>query len=139
MFITHNKVRMHDTDMAGILYFANQFRYVHDALEDIFTAEDYPFEALFHRENFIFVFAHVEADYLKPLKIGDNLDVHVHMEKIGRSSLIFAYHIYRAQEELVGTAKTVQVCLEKSSRQKMAIPAAFRAKFEKYLVPTTSR
>jgi len=134
MFIAHNQVRMHDTDMAGILYFANQFRFVHDALEDIFSVEGYTFDNLFQEQEFIFVIVHVEADYLAPLKVSDKLEIHISIEKIGNSSMTMLYHIYRDNHELVGTAKTVQVCLNRESRSKITIPDVVRQKFAKYLL-----
>ncbi len=133
-FISLNKVRMHDTDMAGILYFARQFRFVHDALEDLFEFEGYKFDDLFQRYDFIFVIAHAEAAYLKPLKAGDKLEVHLSIEKIGSSSVIMLYDLYNDSQELVGTAKTVHVCLERIARIKTCIPADIRSRFSKYLI-----
>jgi 1,4-dihydroxy-2-naphthoyl-CoA hydrolase len=133
MFISRNKVRMNDTDMAGILYFANQFRYAHDALEDFFESEGFTFDRLVNGIGFVFVIAHAEADYLQPLKVGDPLEVHVGIEKMGNTSISFVYKIYR-NSQLVGTAKTVHVCLEMQNRSKTTIPDLFRAKFSKYLL-----
>lgn len=137
-FISINKVRMHDTDMAGILYFARQFRFVHDALEDLFESEGYKFEDLFQDYNFIFVIVHAESDYIKPIKVGDKLEVHLSIEKMGDSSVILLYEIYRDGQELVGTAKTVHVCLERIARIKMSIPDDIRSRFTKYVVNKNS-
>lgn len=132
-FISFNKVRMHDTDMAGILYFARQFRFVHDALEDLLESEGYKIDDLFQHHPFIFVIVHAESDYLKPLKAGDKLETHVTLERMGESSIILFYEIYKAGKELAGTAKTVHVCLDKTTRAKMNIPAEVRARLSKYL------
>lgn len=123
MFITHNQVRMHDTDMAGILYFPRQFRFAHDALEDLFAASDLSFHQIFHKENFVFVIVHAEADYLATLQVGDKLEVNVSIERIGSSSFTVMYHFYlESSRKLVGTAKTVHVTLESKSREKIPIP-----------------
>jgi 1,4-dihydroxy-2-naphthoyl-CoA hydrolase len=134
MFISYNKVRMHDTDMAGILYFARQFRFAHDAFEDFLESEGYSIDSLFHESNFIFVIVHAEADYLAPLKVGDKLEVHVSTEKLGNSSFGFNYEIYKDHKILVGKAKTVHVCLKRTTRLKMPIPQTIRAQLEKHLV-----
>lgn len=135
MFITHNKVRMHDTDMAGILYFANQFRYVHDAWEDLVESEGISFSQVLHQEDFLFVIVHVEADYLASLNIGEHLEVHVSAEKIGTSSFTMLYNIYRDNRELVGRAKTVHVTIDKATRKKIPIPHHLKAKLQKYQIP----
>lgn len=134
MFISYNKVRMHDTDMAGILYFARQFRFAHDAFEDFLESEGYSIASLLHDSNFIFVIVHVEGDYLAPLNVGDKLEVHLSIESLGNSSCGFLYEIYKDKKILVGRAKTVHVCLDRISRKKMTIPNSIRAKLEKHLV-----
>jgi len=134
MFIAYNKVRMHDTDMAGLLYFARQFRFAHDALEDLFEAEGMNFKDLFGQNQYVFVIVHAEADYLMRLHVGDRLEVHLSIERIGETSISFVYNIYRNLHELVGTAKTIHVALDSQTRKKVAIPDDLRQKFTNYLV-----
>ena len=128
MFKAYNKVRMHDTDMAGILYFAKQFRYVHDAFEDLCESLGLGLDTLFHQEEFVFVIVHAEADFLAPLRVGDLLEIEASLEKIGNSSFTIDYNIYRQSDRcLVGTAKTVHVTLDQKSRKKIELPAKLRA------------
>lgn len=133
MFITHNKVRMHDTDMAGILYFPKIYRFVHEALEDLTESEGFSFEHVFHKENFVFVIVHSEADYLSSMRVGDILEVHVGVEKIGNTSFTMLYRIYKAGH-LMGQARTVHVCLSANERIKVAVPERFRKMLEKNLI-----
>lgn len=134
MFTAKNKVRMHDTDMAGILYFANQFRFVHDAFEDFVEMEGITFQQVLQKEDFLFVIVHVEADYLGHLTIGDNLDIHVSVENIGNSAFTILYYIYKKNGFLVGKAKTVHVTLDKATRKKMPIPEHLKILLQKHLV-----
>lgn len=131
-FIAQNKVRMHDTDMAGILYFPRQFRFAHDALEDFIESLGMTFETVFRKEKFVFVIVHAEADYLLPLHVGDKLEVHLTVEKIGTTSFTFNYQIFR-EKILVGTAKTVHVCLDSETRTKIIIPERMKQSLEKYI------
>jgi 1,4-dihydroxy-2-naphthoyl-CoA hydrolase len=134
MFVAINKVRMHDTDMAGVLYFARQFRFAHDALEDFAESEGLGFDRVFHKENFVFVIVHAGADYLVSLKVGDSLEIHLSIERVGNSSFTVDYQIYRQLDNrLVGTAKTVHVTLDSKTRKKIPIPEALRAKLQKHL------
>jgi 1,4-dihydroxy-2-naphthoyl-CoA hydrolase len=135
MFIAHNKVRMNDTDMAGILYFANQFRFVHDAWEDLVESEDISFQTILLSGDFLFVIVHVEADYLAPLNVGDKLNVHVEVEKIGNTSFTMVYHIYKEDKTLVGKAKTTHVTIDKKTRKKISIPPHLKKLLHKFLIP----
>ncbi len=131
-FIAKNKVRMHDTDMAGILYFARQFRFAHDTLEDFFEVEvGINFDDAFKRQKEAFVIVHCEADYLTSLAVGDPLEVHLVVEKIGQTSFTLFYKIYR-KDELVGTVKTVHVAINTSTRKKIEIPENIRHALQKY-------
>ncbi|MCB1111326.1 MAG: acyl-CoA thioesterase [Chlamydiales bacterium] len=135
MYIAHNKVRMHDTDMAGILYFARQFRFVHDALEDMVEEQGLPFDYLFHESDYVFVIVHCEADYYAHLRVGDALEVHISLERVGNTSFTMFYQIFKeADQSLVGTAKTVHVTLDSKTRQKVSIPDILREKLVKHLI-----
>jgi 1,4-dihydroxy-2-naphthoyl-CoA hydrolase len=133
MFLAKNKVRMHDTDMAGILYFPRQFRFAHDALEDFVESEGYSFDKIFNEEKFVFVIVHCEADYHSPLRVGDSINVHVNVERIGTSSFTMAYEIYKADQTHVGSAKTVHVTLDRVTRTKISIPPVLQNSLEKHL------
>lgn len=133
MFIAYNRVRMHDTDMAGILYFARMFRFAHDALEDFLDHEGVHFQDLFRKYDFVFVIAHAEADYKVPLTIGDDLEIHVSTPRIGTTSFSIHYEIFRkADQVLAGTAKTIHVTLNPETRQKIPIPERFKLLLEKH-------
>lgn len=136
MFIAHNQVRMHDTDMAGILFFARQFRFAHDALEDFAASEGFQFNEVFHKGSFLFVIVHAEADYMIPLKVSDKLEVHLTIEQIGHSSFTVAYDIYKVENSkpiLAGRAKTVHVTIDGKKRTKIPIPEDLRKTLKKHL------
>lgn len=135
MFIAKNKVRMHDTDMAGILYFPRQFRFMHDAFEDLMHAEGYCYNELFKSDDFVYVVVHAESDYIKALHVGDDLEVRVAVEAIGTTSFAMCYEIYRLSDRtLVGKGKTVHVTLKNSTRTKIPLPEKLRKTLERYAV-----
>lgn len=133
MFIAYNKVRMHDTDMAGRLYFARQFRFAHDTLEDFFASQEFDFDYVFHKAEFVFVIVHCEADYLAQLRVGDELEIHMVVDKIGKTSFTLDYRIYRkGEKKVVGTVKTVHVTLDSKSGEKILLPEQFRVCLKKF-------
>jgi len=132
MFKAQNKVRMHDTDMAGILYFPRQFRFIHDAWEDMLEAEGISFEEMVHHKKFLFVVVHAEADYFQPLKVGDELEVQIQVVRIGNTSFTMGYEIFKKGGDLVGTGKTVHVCLDSKNRSKIPIPDLLMGILKKY-------
>lgn len=133
MFVSYNQVRMHDVDMAGILYFPRQFRFVHDALEDFSDKNGMAFAHLFQKDKFLFVVVHAESDYFSPLHVGDKLEVHLSISNIGTTSFTIQYKIYKLDKTLTGTAKTVHVTLDWETRKKIPIPKRFKLLLEKHL------
>lgn len=132
MFIAKNQVRMHDTDMAGILYFPRQFRFVHDALEDFTESIGMPFTHIFHDKNFLFVIVHAEADYFVPLHVGDKIEVHLTIAALGKTSFTVDYKIF-SQGILTGRAQTIHVTIDAQTRKKIPIPKEFHHFLEQHL------
>lgn len=133
MFIAKNQVRMHDTDMAGRLYFPRQFRFAHDALEDFLDHEGLNFQQLFHHEDFIIVIVHAEADYYQQVRVGDQLEIHVEVERIGNTSFVIKYQIFKLDKALVGSAKTIHVALDANTLTKVPLPSKMRTILERHL------
>lgn len=134
MYITKNKVRLHDMDMAGRLYFPRQFRFAYDALEDMVADEEFGLDYVFHKADFVFAVVHCEADYFGVMILGEEIDVHLNIERIGNTSFTVFYQIFRQDKTLLGTVKTVHVVIDKKKGVKMAIPDKLRNHLEKYLI-----
>ena len=132
MFVAKNQVRLHDMDMAGLLYFPRQFRFVHDTLEDFMALEGIAFEKMFYENDFMFVIVRCESDYFHPMKLGDKLEIHLHCKEIGRTSFTLLYHIYREDGLEVGRAKTVHVTIDKKMHKKIPVPKKLKTIFEKH-------
>jgi 1,4-dihydroxy-2-naphthoyl-CoA hydrolase len=115
-------VRLHDTDAAGILFFANQFVFVHDAYEELLQLLGLPIASILHVESFILPIVHAEAQYFKPLHVGDEITVALQIGSIGETSFVLVYDLLAADDTLVGKAKTVHVAISKQTQNKIALP-----------------
>jgi len=76
---------MTDTDAAGILYFANQFRIIHAVFEDFIEEHGIDFNALLFNKPYGTVIVHAESNYHHPLTVGDKLDITLTISHIGKS------------------------------------------------------
>ncbi|HBR14038.1 MAG TPA: acyl-CoA thioesterase [Candidatus Omnitrophica bacterium] len=130
MFIYQTKIKLHETDAAGLLFFSNQFKIIHDAYESLLETVGFGFAELIRNKDFFLPIVHAEADYKLPLFVGDCIEIQVVVENVGQTSFTFAYKLLNAAGELVGTAKTVHVTIHKSSHQKIPLPEDMRAKVE---------
>ena len=126
------RVRMHDTDAAGILFFANQFLYMHDTYEEFLRTIGYPMEQLIGTEPFFVPIVHAEAQFTRQLGIGDELVMALKIDRVGNSSYTLEYELHTSEGELAGTGKTVHVSIGRDSRQKIELPQKFREALENY-------
>lgn len=130
MFTYQNKIKLHDTDAAGILFFSHQFEMVHDAYEALLEKIGLGFAELIHHKPYFLPIVHAESDYKMPLTVGDVIEIQVKVVDVGTTSFTFAYRILNAKGELVGTAKTVHVTIDKKTRAKIPLPREMRDKIE---------
>jgi 4-hydroxybenzoyl-CoA thioesterase len=125
-------VRFGDLDEAGIVYYPRLVNYFHVAMEEFFREAleiDYPRFLTEHRLGL--PAARLEVDFLKPLRYGDHLEIEVAIDKIGTSSIVWRYRIFRpADSEAATTARVVTVNVDMDSFDKRPVPDWLRAKLE---------
>lgn len=131
MFIYKTQIKLHDTDAAGILFFGKQFFIVHDAYEKYLEKIGYGFSTLLKKKDYFLPIVHAESTYKSPLYVGDEITVKVQLTNIGKTSITFEYEITNKKGILVGTAKTVHVTINKTTRKKIPLPKAFRLALER--------
>ena len=125
MFTYKTKIRLHDTDAAGIIFFANQFKIVHDAYEDLLEEFGWSFQKMLQGTKYFLPIVHAESDYLIPVMVGDEIVIAIKVGHIGKTSFSFEYTLKRGKT-LVGTAKTVHVTIDQKTRKKITLPLALR-------------
>ena len=130
MYTYQAKIKLHDTDAAGILFFSHQFEIVHDAYEALLEHIGFGFAELIRNKDYFLPIVHAESDYKMPLFVGDLIEIQVIVEKVGDTSFIFSYKLLNTKQELVGTARTVHVTIDKNTRKKIPLPPDMRAKID---------
>jgi len=123
-FITGFTVALHDTDAAGVLFFAHLFRHAHDAYEALMAAIGWPLPGLIRAGEVALPLVHAEADYMRPMHHGDRVEVQVQVRHIGRASFRVDYRFLDAAGDLAATAGTVHACIRLADQQSVRLPAA---------------
>ena len=128
MFKTSILVRFCDLDPAGIAYYPNLVNFLHVAFEDFFAGHvGRPYPDVF-REGVGFPTVRVEMEYLAPVHYGDNVEVSVMVEKVGRSSVGFRYE-GRVAGKPVFRARNTAVVVDMRSFKSIPIPDQLRERF----------
>ena len=77
------------------------------------------------------IVAEASCTYLRPVKLGQTVDVALRTTRIGNKSLEMAYQLSVAGE-VVATARTVQVAFDYQAQRSVPVPAAWRAALAAY-------
>jgi 1,4-dihydroxy-2-naphthoyl-CoA hydrolase len=120
-------IKLHDTDAAGILFFANQFKIVHDLYQKFLDEIGFPLQERFASGDFSLPIVHAEADFYGPLTVGDTVEVSLRVAAIGSASFILEYRVIDLDGKEVGSAKTIHVTVDPKTRGKITLPESFRA------------
>ena len=124
MFQTDKTIRLHHTDGAGVIYFAQLFVLAHECYE-AFMDTALPIRTMLDQGQILIPITHAEADYQKPIRVGDKLDVTVTLASQTDHSFTLNY-TFKNNETQVATANTrhLVVCADFSGKTK--IPAELR-------------
>ena len=120
------RVYYEDTDLAGIVYYANYLKFIERGRSEWVRALGIDQAALRANEGVVFAVRRVEADYLRPARFGDDLTVTTSLVETGGARIVLTQEIWRGQERLF-EAKVVLVCLTDNG-QAARVPAEVRAK-----------
>ena len=120
------KVYYEDTDLAGIVYYANYLKFIERARSEWIAALGIDQMALRAASGVVFAVRRVEADYLRPAKFGDDLVVETMLHSIGGARLVLDQAITRAGEKLFAATVTL-VCLGEDGHA-ARLPADVRAR-----------
>jgi acyl-CoA thioester hydrolase len=81
------------------------------------------------------ILARVEADYKRPARYGDTLEIRLLVTEIGRTSFRYDYEIVDEQRRTVLSAKTVQVMYDYTAERPVPIPDEVRRLLEVHQKP----
>lgn len=92
-FSLHFQVRFNDVDAAGIVYFARVLSVVHEAYEGFLESCGEPLAQVLSQGRWAAPILHAEADYFRPLRLGDEVAVELVAARRAGSRLILGWRL----------------------------------------------
>lgn len=118
------RVYYEDTDLAGIVYYANYLKFIERARSEWVRACGIHQRALKADSGIVFAVRHLSADYRAPAHFEDDLIVRTALQSIGGARLVVAQTVWRA-ESCLFSAEVTLVCLGPAG-QPVRLPAEVR-------------
>jgi 1,4-dihydroxy-2-naphthoyl-CoA hydrolase len=126
IFTADRSVAFQDVDAAGIVFFVRFFEYCHDVLFAFLGSRGIAMPDVLAKGTWGAPLAHVEADYMIPLRFGDRFTVAITKVTIGSSSMRVDYRVSNARDKSVCSAHMVHVFIDRRSMRPCAAPQDVR-------------
>lgn len=104
------RVYYEDTDLAGIVYYANYLKFIERARTEWVASLGVDQMALRAAEGIVFAVRRVEADYLRPARFGEDLVVETTLQALGGARIVLEQAVTRGGERVFVAVVTL-VCM----------------------------
>ena len=120
-FVWPVRVYYEDTDLGGVVYYANYLKFLERARTEWLRARGFEQNALAAVHEVMFIVRSVALDYRKPARFNDQLEVTVELREIGASRIALHQLVRRGQEDLVA-AQVEIACVNTVTFRPVRIP-----------------
>lgn len=121
------RVYYEDTDMAGIVYYANYLRFIERARSDWVRQLGIDQLAM-KADGVVFAVRRVEADYLQPAFFDDLLEVRTRLDHLTGARMEMGQVVWRGADQIFA-AKVTIACIGQTGRP-ARMPAKLRAAYQ---------
>lgn len=126
-------VRFQDIDAAGIAYFPTIISFLHDAYAAFLEAAGVDLPGMVRAGDFAAPIRHAEADFLRPIRFGEKLEIELVRRREGPNEVTLYYRILGGGEaKAVGS--TVHVFVDRRTFQRIEPPPEMKQALER--IPT---
>lgn len=120
----HCRVYYEDTDMAGIVYYANYLKFIERARSEWVRSLGVDQNHLKDVEGVVFAVRRVEADYIKSAVFADDLTVETEMKSLTPARIVLSQDV-RRDGEVIFRAEVTLVALSTEGKP-TRLPTVFR-------------
>lgn len=121
-FRTTRRVEFGDTDMAGIVHFANFFRYMEAAEHAFFRSLGYSVVTTQFAPPLGWPRVHASCDYLHPLRFEDEFEIHLRVREKRSKALTYEFLFLKPaspEPQLVARGRITAVCVTRDPQGQM--------------------
>lgn len=122
------RVYYEDTDLAGIVYYANYLKFIERGRTEALRDAGIDQQALKAEAGLVFVVRALSAEYLAPARFDDRLVVETEMAEIRRASLVAAQRVRRHDEAAALFTATVRLAVTDATGRPCRLPEALGAR-----------
>ncbi|HPG60829.1 MAG TPA: YbgC/FadM family acyl-CoA thioesterase [Casimicrobium sp.] len=141
MFSIPVRIYYEDTDVGGVVYYANYLRFLERARTEWLRAAGFELDVIQRDMKAVFVVRRVEADYHQPALLGNLVTVTAEPTDVGASRLLIRQRVLRSKpdgsDELLLSATVTLAFIASDLSGPIRMPPALRAAMKSTL-PTSN-
>lgn len=115
------------SDAAGVIYFTEALDLAHEAAEAFLESVGLPLASLLRPGQVRLPVVHAEADYLRPVRPGDRIELRLSALHVGHSSISFEWVAVRGDGLDAFRTRIVHACIDPELGSSVVVPEAVRA------------
>lgn len=116
------RVRFDEVDALGIVWHGNYVKYLEDGREAWGRKYGIPYMTIFREHGFSVPLVKLNMDYKRPLRYEENCIIETRFINCEAAKIQLAYTIYNEASEVVLTAESTQVFLNKEGELQLIMP-----------------
>jgi 1,4-dihydroxy-2-naphthoyl-CoA hydrolase len=123
-FTVDYTVQFHETDAAGVVYFANGLTICHGAYEASLAAVGINLAEFFSPKKLAYPIVRATIDFWRPMQCGDHVKIELLPQHLDKSTFEVQYSIlfHGESRQPVAQALTRHVCIGVPERQRHPLP-----------------
>jgi len=131
VFTMKRMVQFSETDMAGVLHFANYYRYMEEVEHAFWRSEGFSVMYSEGESQISWPRVATSCEYLSPARFEDEIELSLAVARVGNRSVSFEIE-FRRQQERFALGKTTAVCcgMKDGRFEPISIPAHLRTVLE---------
>lgn len=119
-------VRFAHVDSAGIAFFSRVYEICHEAFESLLAEAGLPLGFVINDQGWGMPVVHSEANYKAPMRLGEQVLVKATIERLGNSSVTFAYDVRGPEGDIRVQARLTHAFIDTQTFRPCAAPESFR-------------
>ncbi len=118
-------VRFSEIDRAGIVFFSRVFEYCQETYEELLAVTTGGIEAMLDANAWATPIVHAEADFMRPIRLGERIRIESVIEAADDSSVTFVYRLSGGDGVTRAKARFVHAFIDLTTFKRVGFPTAF--------------
>lgn len=133
MYSVRKQINFFDCDPAGIMFFGNVFKLCHSVYEEFINSLNLNFD-FWAGNTFAVPILHSEADYLQPLKTGDEITIEMSVLSLKKYMYELYFECKNLKGEVCDRVQSVHIYIDLETKKKIEMNSKIYDALRKHLI-----